>query len=94
MNVADLRPAFLARGGLDELRREAAIVGPAKVHPEQHLGPVLRVRPTGSGVNRHDRIPAVVLAAKQGGFLETLELALQGLERDGDLVQLSVVGCQ
>src|SRR3712207_8030864 len=38
-----------------ELDRHAAALGPPHLHPEQHLGPVLGIGPTGAGVDRHHR---------------------------------------
>ena len=39
---------------------------PAGVHPVEHLAPVLGLRATGSGVEGHERIVAVVLPGEQG----------------------------
>ena len=38
---------------IQQLRRKSVLLGPAQVHAEQHLRPILRLRATGSRVNRH-----------------------------------------
>jgi hypothetical protein len=68
-------------------------LGPAEVHPEEHLGPVGRLRAAGAGADREDRPALVVFAREQ----ERGPLATEvGLER-GDLAvelggQLRVAG--
>jgi hypothetical protein len=56
-----------------------AIVGPAEVHPEEHLGPVGRLGPTGSGADRQDRGLGVVFAREEQGRSFPTEVALQGV---------------
>ena len=51
-----LDPVLLARARLDHLGLEAAVVGPAQVHPQEDLGPVLRVGAARVGLDRHDRV--------------------------------------
>jgi hypothetical protein len=60
-------------------------LGPAQVHPEQHLGPVGGLGAAGSGADREDRGAVVVLAREQ----QLRPLALEvGLERAGLPFQL------
>src|ERR1700722_16034084 len=40
---------------------EPAPLGPSQVKPQQHLGPVLRLLPTGARMYRKDRAEAIVL---------------------------------
>ena len=47
-----LQSRFLARAGLEQLRLEAALGDPALVHPQHHLGPVLRVGAARAGLKR------------------------------------------
>ena len=81
-----LEPRLLPRAGLQQVGREAALVGPAQVHAQEHLGPVLRIRPAGSGVDRDERVTGVVLSREERILLQPRELLLQGCERGGDLV--------
>ena len=43
---------------------EAAALGPADVHAQQHLGPVLRLGAAGAGMDGDDGVAAIVLAAE------------------------------
>ena len=81
-----LEAGFLARARLDELGLEAAVVGPAEVHAQQHLRPVLRVGTARAGVHRHDGVARVVLAVEEGVLLQALELAPERLQLGGDVV--------
>jgi hypothetical protein len=40
---------------------------PAQVHPQEHLGPVGRLRPAGPGADRQERRAFVVLAREEEG---------------------------
>ena len=69
-------------------------LGPAQVHPHQHLGEVGGVDATGAGADGDHRGPLVVLAGQQGAHLELAdglldhdELAL-GLEQGLGVVLL------
>ena len=65
-----LDAGLLALGRLGHLDVEAAALGPAQVHPQKHLGPVLRVGAASAGADRHHRVAVVVLAAEQPRLLE------------------------
>jgi hypothetical protein len=56
-------------------------LGPAEIHPEEHLGPVGRLGPAGAGADREDRPALVVLAREQQGGPLATEVGLEG----GDL---------
>ena len=66
---------LLARRRLDQLGLVAAVLGPAQVHAQQHLGPVLGVGAAGAGRDLHERGAAVVLAGEERGLLERVDLA-------------------
>ena len=73
-----LEPGLLALLLVDDLGREAMALGPAQVHPQEHLGPVGRLGAAGAGADRQDRGALVVLAGEQ----ERGPLAVEvGLER-------------
>ena len=54
---------------------EAALIGPAQVHPQQDLGPVLRVRPALARVDGEQGATVVVLARELQLQVERLGLA-------------------
>ena len=69
---------------VNQFALELLTFGPAKVHPQEHLGPVLRVGSASTGVDRDDGIATVVLSAEEhlrlafrDGFRETAERLLQ-----------------
>ena len=51
-----LEAGLLGVGGVEDLDRVVVLLGPAGVHPHQHLGEVRRVDPTGAGADRHERL--------------------------------------
>src|SRR5581483_2070361 len=69
-----LDPRAFAGLLLEDLRLVPAPLRPAQVHPQQHLGPVLRLETARTGVDLDDRAAGVVLAAE-----ELLELELVGV---------------
>ena len=71
-----LDPGLLPRRGLEQLHLEPALLGPAHLHPQQHLGPVLGVGPAGAGVDRDERVAGVVAAREQPLLLELVEALL------------------
>ena len=80
-----LEAGLLARARLEQLGLEAAVGGPAEVHAQEHLGPVLRVGAARVGLDRDDRVAAVVLAGEERVLLEAFELGLERDERGLDL---------
>ena len=82
-----LQARLLPRARLEQLDLEAALGGPALVHPQHHLGPVLRVGAAGAGLERDDGVAGVVLAVEERRLLEPLELAPERLDRRLDLVR-------
>ena len=79
-------PGLLPRARLDHLGLEAAIVGPALVHAEEHLGEVLGVGAADVGLERDDRVALVVLPAEERLFLEASELLAERRDGVGDLL--------
>ena len=55
----------------------AVALGPAQVHPHEHLGEVGGVHPAGLGADRHQRLALVVLARQQRAHLERLDVVAQ-----------------
>ena len=75
-----LDPGLLARAGLEQLDLEAALLGPAHLHPQHHLGPVLGVGAAGAGVDRDDRVARVVGAGEEALLLEREQALLDRVE--------------
>ena len=59
----------------------AVLLGPAQVHAQQHLGPVLRLGAAGPGVDGHDGVLLVVRAGELELQLQLAELVLRGASR-------------
>jgi hypothetical protein len=80
---------------LHQLHLHAAPLGPAHLHPQEHLGPVLGIGPACAGVHGDDRVAAVVLAAEQARLLQFREAGLDGCALLGQLSgHLLVLGRQ
>ena len=62
---------------VEHLALEAAPLRPLQVHPQQHLGPVLRLGAAGARVDRDDRVGGVVLAAQHLLDFAGVDLALR-----------------
>jgi hypothetical protein len=75
-----LDAGLLPRAGLEQVDLEAALLGPAHLHPQHHLRPVLGVRAARAGVDGDERVAAVVLAREQALLLELDEALLEGRE--------------
>ena len=60
---------------------EAVLLGPARVHAQQHRGPVLALGAAGAGVNLQIGIEAVGLARQQRFQLAPRDFLLQRLQR-------------
>ena len=84
-----LEARFVTRLVVDQLAREPAALGPAQIHPQQHLRPVLGLGPSGARMDGHDRILAIVLAAEHFLDLAGLHFLIERLER---LTELRVHG--
>ena len=90
-----LDPGFLARAEIEQLSGEAALLRPAHLHPQHHLGPILRVGAAGPGVDRHQRVAGVVAPGKQALLLQREQPGFERGDRVVELAgQLLVVGRQ
>ncbi len=65
-----LDPGLFGVGGVEHLDGVLVLLGPADVHPHQHLGPVGGVHPAGAGADGDQRLALVVFAGQQGAHLE------------------------
>ena len=83
--------------GLGSLRRlihldaEASTFGPARVHPQHHLGPVLGIGATGAGVHLGDGVGLVVVALEQALDLKATNAPLKLRHRSRQLGNERVV---
>jgi hypothetical protein len=59
---------------------ETALVGPAQVHAQQHIGPVLRLGAAGTGLNIEIGVVGVHFAAEHPAELELFENTAQTLD--------------
>src|SRR5579862_1334171 len=72
---------------LEQLRPEAAPLAPTEIHPQQHLGPVLRLEAAGAGMDLDDPVAGIVLAAEELVQLEGRDVALDLVELLAELVE-------
>ena len=70
-------PGLLGVGGVVDLGRVAVPLGPAQVHPHQHLGEVGGVDAAGLGADGDQRLARVVLPGEQGADLELVQRPAQ-----------------
>ena len=82
-----LDPGLLAQRVLDGLDAVPVPLGPAPVHPGEHLRPVLRVDPALAGVDGEDGVALVVGSAEEPRYLLLLERTLDPLQLLADLVE-------
>jgi hypothetical protein len=73
-------PRLLALLLVEDLGRETVALGPAQVHPQEHLGPVGRLGPAGAGADRQERGAFVVLAREEEGGPFTRKVGLERRE--------------
>ena len=78
-----------AFGDGENLDVEAPLVGPAVVHPHQHLGPVLRIGAALTGLDLTNGIALVEFPGEQRAHLKLVE---HRLERGGLLSDLGLKG--
>ena len=68
-----LEARLLGVGGVVDLGGVTVALGPAQVHPHQHLGEVGGVHPAGAGADGHHGLAGVVLPGEQGADLHLLD---------------------
>ena len=76
----------LTLGQLDDLGAEAALVGPAQVHAQQDVGPVLGLGTAGASLDIEVAVVGVHLVAEHAAELELLENFAQALDFGHDVV--------
>ena len=76
-----LEAGLLAFLLVEDLGREAVALGPAQVHPQEHLGPVGRLGPAGAGADRQQRRPVVVRTGEEqrGPLAQVVDLERRGV---------------
>ena len=82
-----LDAGLLARGLLDPLDLVAVRLGPAQIHAQQHLGPVLRLGAAGAGIDLEEGVVGVGLAREHALQLQACHLLLERQELLLDLAQ-------
>jgi hypothetical protein len=50
---------------------------PAQVHPQDHIGPILRLRAAGTGLDVHERVAVIQIAAEHSPELERINLLFE-----------------
>ena len=60
-----LQPGLLTRLVVVENSLKSLPLRPAQIHSQQHVSPVLRLRASGSGMNRHNGVAGVVFAGQK-----------------------------
>src|SRR6266536_2809141 len=73
-------PRLLARRLLDIFDLEAMLLGPARIHAQQHLRPILALGSAGPGVNLEEAVVGIRLARQQRLGLSALGFRLERVE--------------
>ena len=76
-----LDAGLFALGLLQIFDLEAVLLGPARIHAQQHRGPVLALGAAGAGVDFEIGVEAVGLAAEQRFEFAARDFLLQGFQR-------------
>ena len=76
-----LDAGLFALGLLEIFDLEAVLLGPARIHAQQHRGPVLALGAAGAGMDFEIGVEAVGLAAEQRFELAAGDFLLQGFQR-------------
>ena len=79
--VADLMPASSPVGLFDPFDLVAVLLGPARIHAQQHVGPVLALGAAGAGMDFEIAVVGIGLARQQRLELAPRHLGLELLER-------------
>jgi hypothetical protein len=72
---------------IDHLRLEAVLLSPPQIHAHQHLGPVLRLRAAGSGMNVDDGIQPVVFTGQQNFRFDAIHECLEVFQLRREVVE-------
>ena len=91
MHGSALDPGDLPLGQLDDLGSEAALVGPAQVHTQEDVGPVLGLGAAGAGLDVQVAVVGIHLAAEHAAEFQFLEDFAQALDFGDDIVHRTFV---
>ncbi|MNO87252.1 hypothetical protein D3C76_786710 [compost metagenome] len=91
MHGGALDAGDFAFGQFDDGGVEAALVGPAQVHAQQHVGPVLGLGAAGAGLDVQVGVVHVHLAAEHAAEFQLLEDLAQAFDFAGDVVDGALV---
>ena len=72
-----LDAGHFAAGDLQQLGLPAAVLAPAQVHAQQHLGPVLRLGAAGAGLDVDEGVVGVHLAGEHALEFQLADALLQ-----------------
>ena len=86
-----LDPGDFAGGQLHDGGVKATLVGPAQVHAQQHVGPVLGLGAAGTGLDIQVGVVGVHLAAEHAAEFHLLEDVAQALDLGRDIVDGALV---
>ena len=73
-----LDPGCLVGEDVDDPGLETLLLGPAQVHAQKHLGPVLGLEPSGAGMNLQKRAVGIITPGEDMGLLDCIEIFLEG----------------
>ena len=91
MDRRALDPGHIARRYLQHVDGELMFLGPAHIHPKQHLGPVLRLGSAGTGLNIDIGIVLIELAREHAAKFEFRNGLLGNLEIADDISEKLLV---
>ncbi len=86
MHRGRLDARHLACGQLDEIGLEAMMLGPAQVHAQQHVGPVLGLGAARARLDVQIGVIGIHLAGEHAPELELLEVGLEVFQLAAHLV--------
>ena len=86
-----LDPRLFAGGLFQELHTQAVGVGPARVHAQEHSGPVAGLRSASAGIDLQEGVVAVRLAGEQGLEFGAARPLADGLQLASGLLQAGFI---
>src|SRR5262249_45295377 len=72
---------------VEHLRFESVLLGPPQIHAHEHLGPVLRFGPAGTGMDIDDGVQAVLLTGKQNLRFDSIDERFSILQLSPEVVE-------
>jgi len=91
VNGRTLDAGDFALGQFNDFGIEAMLIGPAQVHAQQNIGPVLRFGPTGTGLNIQVAVVGVHLTTEHAAEFELLKRLLQTLQLAHHIIHRALV---